>query len=588
MTMLRRDLRQLRGLVFFGAMFVAHAAFAGDPSQPALPAGDAPSADAPSADDAPGKEEARTHFDKGVALLQARSFDAALIEFERSRAAFPTRSATENAAVCLREVGRLDEAYDAFGKVLNDFGEIPDDVKKRIEDQRTELESHMGGIKVSGGESGASVTVDGRQRGTLPLAAPIRAGAGVHVVRVHLDGYVPFVQAVDVVPTKNATVAATLEVLARAGRLRVADRRGRALEVVVDGVTVGTTPWEGALAPGDHAVWLHGAFGVGTVPRRGRVIVGQKTDLVLNAIDLDATVAVSVTPPIAIVSIDGVVVGAGAWEGKMPSGDVTVAVSATGYQAETRQVRVPPNGRATLDFDLHAAQAVHEDVGVATTELGLRGSFAIAPIVLGEPCTDACSTAIGLGVDLEATALYRFPIGLAVGGGVGFLRLNQGADGRPVTVDPPGRPAQSAKVDEDVVLSGATAALIGSYRLGSSPFFGVDLGAGIFAGAAGDSRTIAATDSTGATYSAGPYYASGTVVGFVGRPELRLGFVAAGPLELWLGAGAILFVPIVAPTFDYAAPIPAGADGAAHLASSPMLGDFLGAFSTTAGVGLRL
>ena len=238
---------------------LATSAAAGDGAQ--SPSGDpAQPAPQPAAEDA-ARAEARAHFEKGVALLQTRAFDAALAEFERSRAATPTRSATENAAVCLREVGRLDEAWEMFGRVLADFGvqgEVlsarPGDVRSRIERQRADLDARLGAITIVGGESGAVVSVDGRPRGTLPLPAPLRASAGLHTVRVHLEGYVPFVEAVDVVATKATTLRPELAVLAQAGRLRISDRRGRGLEVVVDGVVVGRSPWEGA--PGESGVMI--------------------------------------------------------------------------------------------------------------------------------------------------------------------------------------------------------------------------------------------------------------------------------------------------------------------------------------------
>ncbi len=566
---------------------LATSAAAGDGAQ--SPSGDpAQPAPQPAAEDA-ARAEARAHFEKGVALLQTRAFDAALAEFERSRAATPTRSATENAAVCLREVGRLDEAWEMFGRVLADFGELPDDVRSRIERQRADLDARLGAITIVGGESGAVVSVDGRPRGTLPLPAPLRASAGLHTVRVHLEGYVPFVEAVDVVATKATTLRPELAVLAQAGRLRISDRRGRGLEVVVDGVVVGRSPWEGALAPGDHAVWLAGPVNLGTAPTRGRVIVGQRSELVLNAIELDSVLSVRVTPPDATLVIDGVVVGKGAWSGKLPPGPVAIAASAPGYASDTRTVKLATDGRADLDVVLVPTKPeTSRAAPSATVELGLRGGLDVAPVVLGEPCEDPCSRAIGLGAHLDASVLLRFPEGFGVGGSLGYLRFVQTQEGRTVTLAPPGRPAQAASVNEGLTTAGMTAAVVGSYRLGDTEFLGFDLAAGGFFGAASDERTIGGVDSTGAPYSIGPYHASGTVLGVVVAPSVRIGFVPIDPLELSLAAGGDFLVPLKAPTFEYDAPVPVGADGAARLASSQIFGSAVAAFSASLGVGLRL
>jgi hypothetical protein len=63
---------------------------------------------------------------------------------------------------------------------------------------------------------------------------------------------------VQVAGGQSARVAVKMPALARdrSGRLRVVEQGGRALDVVVDGVVVGKTPWEGPLATGEHVIVL--------------------------------------------------------------------------------------------------------------------------------------------------------------------------------------------------------------------------------------------------------------------------------------------------------------------------------------------
>src|SRR5690348_17116551 len=73
----------------------------------------------PAPADAGGKkEEARAHFEKGLSLAHKAAWDAALAEFFRSIEIFPSRAATENAAVCLRRLSRNDEALDRYEALL--------------------------------------------------------------------------------------------------------------------------------------------------------------------------------------------------------------------------------------------------------------------------------------------------------------------------------------------------------------------------------------------------------------------------------------------------------------------------------------
>jgi hypothetical protein len=109
-------------------------------------------------------------------------------------------------------------------------------------------------------QTGATVSVDGRVRGKLPLARPVRATSGLRtVVRVHLEGYVPFVQTVEVSASRSATVSTKMEVLARAGRLRVKEAKGREAMVVGDGVVVGEAR---SSSPCQLAPWARGGFEV--------------------------------------------------------------------------------------------------------------------------------------------------------------------------------------------------------------------------------------------------------------------------------------------------------------------------------------
>src|SRR5207237_152698 len=81
-----------------------------------------PAPDAP-ADDR--REQARALFESGLAHFDRGESSAALADFLRSRELFPTRSATKNAAVCLRKEGRLDEALDMLEELLRAFADLP-------------------------------------------------------------------------------------------------------------------------------------------------------------------------------------------------------------------------------------------------------------------------------------------------------------------------------------------------------------------------------------------------------------------------------------------------------------------------------
>jgi hypothetical protein len=102
----------------------------------------------------------------------------------------------------------------------------------------------------------------------------------------------------------------------------------RVLDVLVDNVAVGQTPWERTLAVGRHTVALRGDADDGTPPETAEVRLRDVTHVSLAAEPLDASLRVAPEPASALVAVDGVTVGHGVWEGKLKSGAHKIEVAA--------------------------------------------------------------------------------------------------------------------------------------------------------------------------------------------------------------------------------------------------------------------
>jgi hypothetical protein len=380
----RRSISSLRRALAggLGALFLLEGAAA---AQPAHAKRAAPTPTPPPAVTAPAQEdqdvvarqaEARLHFDKGLAQFEKEAWEAALAEFARSRKASSTRAATKYAASCLRELRRFDEALDMFEEVLAFPNLAPKDLKF-AQDGIAGLQPRVGTLAIKGGEPGASVVVDGRYRGTLPLAGSIRVGTGSHEIGAFKEGGDPFGATIEV--TAQHEAVAQLRSLATGGRLKVSEQRARVLDVVIDGTLVGKTPWEGPLAVGDHLVTLRGnvnldaaaecapvdtasasgkrpATGglveVGTQPVSVPIRLHEMTKLGLLAEELDTTLRIEPTPGGASLAIDSVLVGRGAWEGRLRVGEHKLEIMADGFLTETRRVRLERGKREVISVDL--------------------------------------------------------------------------------------------------------------------------------------------------------------------------------------------------------------------------------------------
>jgi hypothetical protein len=438
--------------VLAALLLLETAAFAQPAVSPPMPAGASPD----DKDVEARRADAKASFEKGNVLLKQEAWDAALAEFGRSRASYPTRAATKNAAICLSSLRRFDEALDMFEEVLK-FSNLPDDERQIVERTLKELQDRVGTLKVEGGEPGASIVIDGRYRGTLPLPGAVRVAAGSHEISAFKEGLDPFGATIEVGAKQAAVVQ--LRSLSTGGRLRVTEQQGRPMDVVVDGTVMGKTPWEGPLRIGEHLVTLRGSVNLDAIPEcapgedsaapgkkaalRGNVELGTQpvsvpirlrevTKLTLTAEALDTSLRVEPTPGGARVSIDSVVVGQGAWEGRLRVGEHKVEVSADGFLPEIRTVKLERQKRQVVTIGLERDRsasgfrtmrgvAAGTAFGVGALGLGLGAVTGVLALVKSNDvktrCVDTvCSLADQGNLDSVHTLGKLATAGFVIGG----------------------------------------------------------------------------------------------------------------------------------------------------------------------------
>lgn len=383
----------------------------------------APALPAPSPSDV--LAEAKELFRRGVELFEAGDLETALDFFRRSRARFASMQNTLDMAICLEALGRDDEALEAYDEAIAAFGkELSEAERANIARKVKALRDKVGSIDVSSNVNGA-VVIDGRERARLPIASPIRVTAGSHVVRVIKDGYVTFESIVDVDAGQRVALDAKLAPLTTVGGLRVEDSVLGA-EVVVDGVVVGVTPWEGTLAPGTHVVWTRKGA-VGTAPTRAVVLQGQTALLRLKSTTLGTVASVVTRPSTATIALGGVAVGHGRWEAALPAGHYEIEVTEEGYLARRASFDVAPGaGPFRADLPL-TVDSEHPRWGRVAGRF-LLSAFAgggISPSLGTGPeasCPSSC-TRHGYpgGVLVGARGGYELPSRIAIEGSGGYL-----------------------------------------------------------------------------------------------------------------------------------------------------------------------
>ncbi|AUX22727.1 hypothetical protein SOCEGT47_032340 [Sorangium cellulosum] len=524
------------------------------------------------------RQEARLHFEKGLALLREGAWSPALAEFLLSRKLYPTRAATNNAAIALRKLQRYDEALEMFETFLRDFTMS---AAERAVAQReiAELRTLVGTLDITSAEPGASIVVSGEDRGQYPPVKPIRVAAGAHVVRVFKEGFEPVETRVYVAGGQTVTVDAKLRRLTRSGRLRVVERTGKTVDVVVDNVVVGRTPWLGTLSVGDHMVALRGDGKLGTQPTAAPVRPQELTTLSLLAEDLDASLRVDPTPPGASVWINSVNVGNGVWLGRLRVGAHRVEVKADGFLPATRTVTLQKGQRQNLSVSLERDEDAEMWRKPPKITLDASASFLVAPTLGGEitsGCSGGCSSSLGLGGLGMIHGGYEFGSGLGLGVEAGVLFATQQIDERPAGLTPVGfRDPLRGTANDALRLTGFLAGATFGYHLGEAFPTLLRLGAGVLRGEVRDERTGRFETSAGEAFSTYPVVDFAPTTYFYAAPEARLGMRLGERWEASAGLKLLLLIGLSKPAWDRTIELAASTDGIGTYAPDALMGDFV-------------
>jgi hypothetical protein len=360
---------------------------------------------------------------KGLALARQQLWDAALAEFLRSRELYPTRAATRNAAIAQQRLGRYAESYHLYLALLREFdASLSPSERDTVERELTEVTAQTGEVGFSATESGVSIVLNSRLLGVTPLADFVRVNAGTHVARFSKGGFQSEEQVFTLAAGNRRLLTPQLRPLTSVGRVLVREATGRELGLLIDGALVGKTPWSGELSSGQYTIQLLGEDGHGTAPGHATVRGGAAMTLVLRAQRLDASLRIEPTPPTAAIHVDGVEVGAGIWQGRLPSGSHLVEAISPGHWVYRRRVQLSAGEQAVLRAQLErdASSPLSRDADPRKLYLEV-GAGALLSRSLGAAAECRCperTVAVG--------AIGAVRLGYAVWNGLG-LELGGGA-----------------------------------------------------------------------------------------------------------------------------------------------------------------
>lgn len=531
-----------------------------------------PSAAPADAGSEPRAAEARAHFERGIAHFDRQEWQAALVEFLQARELFETKGNTKNAAICLRKVERYDEALALFQRLLT-FPDLSADERTMVELEIAELNESVGALELRGVPAGAAVSVDGVMQPARALGQSwlVRVSAGPHQLRVTREGALPFERRVDVAGSHTTRVEVALTALTRAGRLRVREQDDRPLELVIDNERVGSTPWEGALAPGVHTLQSRGSGTLGTQPQQISVARDELREVVLVARELAGPLSIRVEPARASLWLDGVPLGQGSWQGGVLSGAHRVESRLEGYRAELRtpvvdahaphslSLRLEPIARArSFALELRSAMA-----------LGLRWAGSVQA-----ECGGGCAASVPLGGAATLHVRYQGAAGFGAGLGAGYLGMRAQIEQRRALLAPVGLPVHTGRVDDRLRLDGLLLGADADFTFGTRWPLILRLGAGALLGSLRDQRTGRFTDSGGTPYDVEQSVRASARYLYV-APELNIARALGAGLSASLGLQLLILTALHAPTWDAEQGVLVGDDGLGYFDDDSLTGRVL-------------
>ncbi len=130
-------------------------------------------------------DEAASHFELGVEFYKQRKFEQASIEFAMAYDLKPSYKIFFNIGQAENMLEHYAEALKAYRAYLEHSGnEIPEDRRELVEKELKRLINRVGYIEVYGDYRGASVLIDGEEKGRMPLAEPMIVDVGKREVEV--------------------------------------------------------------------------------------------------------------------------------------------------------------------------------------------------------------------------------------------------------------------------------------------------------------------------------------------------------------------------------------------------------------------
>jgi hypothetical protein len=207
----------------------------------------------------------------------------------------------------------------------------------------------------------------------------------------------------------------------------------------------------------------------GTAPTSAAVVAGQTVQVALRAVPLGAPLRIDPDPPTAVVAIDGVVLGPGPWQGRLPLGVHQISASEEGYLPRTQALDADSKGTVRVELGIDEKHPRWRREERARFLLEAHGGYGLGGALGSDAearCAGGCAGRRGpSGILAGVRGVYLLPVGVAFELGGGYLHASTEFQRTvPASRAVPGQGPHVYELRDAITVTGPYAALGIGYR----------------------------------------------------------------------------------------------------------------------------
>lgn len=367
--------------------------------------GTAPAATAPAPVSAEQTKAASAQAKAGKALLKQKDYVGARTLLESAYATAPTGAVLVDLTQTYRGLSLNALALQTLLSAKNTGVPTLNAAETTaVETHITELTDQVFRLSLRLPEGVTAIQLDGVSVEPPLPGVPLVLEPGLHSIKIEQPGYEVYTKDVNAVAGQDISLVVELEKWVDTGRVNVTDKNGQKLNVYVDGIQVGTTPWSGDLPSGHHVIEA----------RSERSTAEQRTiDLPRRAvvdIELESVIhyeRLIVNSPVrgAQAYLDGQLIQL-PYDQMVLVGEHQLRVTAPGHSTLEKTVIVEPNKPVNEQVTLSGARVDELDLEREKPPVPVRAGFLVGIVSIPRP--------INVELSLKPNELLGFGVGFSM------------------------------------------------------------------------------------------------------------------------------------------------------------------------------